>query len=186
MPHTKKCRLKPNRLSDGISFGDLFCCGRFGYFGFNRRRFGGSLGGLLLQSLLHERMVLRDRLFFGGNFAFETVVQIETFAAARQGFQITRTAAVVGEDACNKCRIVLGQRGNQVLVDTECQRFKSFEYIVFAVDVVGNHFGLFLFAHSLDGGFQCRTQSGFLCHFGCIPLNKPVRQGGTAMLGILL
>lgn len=117
---------------------------------------------------------------------FETVVQIETFASARQGFQITRTAAVVGEDACNQCGIVLRQSGNQILINAERQRFEAFEYIVFAVDVVGDHFGLFLFAHSLDGGFQCRAQSGFLCHFGCIPLNKPVRQSGTAMLGILL
>lgn len=120
-----------------------------------------------------------------GNFAFETVVQIETFAAARQGFQIARTAAVVGEDACNQCGIVLRQSGNQILIDAERQRFEAFEYIVFAVDVVGDHFGLFLFAHSLDGGFQCRAQSGFLCHFGCIPL-RIVRSDGTAMVGILV
>jgi hypothetical protein len=41
--------------------------------------------------------------------------------------------------ACNQCRVVLGQGGNQVLVDTDGQRFESFEYIIFAVNVVGNH-----------------------------------------------
>lgn len=147
--------------------------------------FRRQLGRTAVAKPAARRMVLRNRLFFGGNFAFETVVQIETFAAARQGFQIARTAAVVGEDACNQCGIVLRQSGNQILIDAERQRFEAFEYIVFAVDVVGDHFGLFLFAHSLDGGFQCRAQSGFLCHFGCIPL-RIVRSDGTAMVGILV
>ena len=42
---------------------------------------------------------------------------------------------MVGENAGDQCRIVLGQCGNKVLVDADGQRFESFEDVVFAVDV---------------------------------------------------
>ena len=107
-------------------------------------------------------MLLGDGLFFRADFAFEALFKSKRFPPRAEGFEVAGTAAMVGEDAGDQCRIVLGQCGNKVLVDTDGQRFESFEDVVFAVDVIGNHVGLFFLAHGLDGGFQSCAQSGFL------------------------
>ena len=48
-----------------------------------------------------------NSLLFRRYFAFKAVVQIKTFAAARQRLQIARTAAVIGQHAHNQGGIVL-------------------------------------------------------------------------------